>query len=236
MTPADPVTCDIVLVGGGHAHVEVIRRFAMDPEPGVRLTIVARDTFTPYSGMLPGYLAGHYDHAACHIDLRPLARLARARLIHAPATGLDPDARTVAVEGRPAIPFNLASIDVGSVPTKLGIDGADEYAIAVKPVDRFLNRWQDVEARLIESSGPFRLTVVGGGAGGVEVALSLRHRLRRYLAESGDNPDRVEVTVVTDRDTVLHQHAARPGRRPGRPASRGGSRRSPGLPARPSRS
>ncbi len=207
MTPAEPVTSDIVLVGGGHAHVEVIRRFAMEPEPGVRLTIVARDTFTPYSGMLPGYLAGHYDHTACHIDLRPLARLARARLIHAPATGLDPIAQTVAIEGRPPIPYDLASIDIGSVPTKLGIDGADDHAIPVKPVDQFLTRWQNVEARLTETSGPFRLTIVGGGAGGVEVALSLRHRLRRYLAENAGDPDRLAVTVITDRDTVLHQHA-----------------------------
>ncbi|MEM7120627.1 MAG: selenide, water dikinase SelD [Pseudomonadota bacterium] len=207
MTPSEPVTCDIVLIGGGHAHVEVIRRFAMEPEPGVRLTIIARDTFTPYSGMLPGYLAGHYDHAACHIDLRPLARMARARLIHAPATGLDPGARTVAIEGRPPIPYDLASIDVGSVPTTLGIAGADDHAVPVKPVDKFLTRWQSVEARVSETTGPFRLTVVGGGAGGVEVALSLRHRLRRHLTERGGDPDRVAVTVVTDRDTVLHQHA-----------------------------
>ncbi len=207
MTPAEPVTTDIVLVGGGHAHVEVVRRFAMEPEPGARLTIVARDTFTPYSGMLPGYLAGHYDHAACHIDLRPLARMARARLIHAPATGLDPIAGNIAIEGRPPVPYDLASIDIGSVPTTLGIAGADDHAIPVKPVDRFLARWQGVEARLSETSGPFRLTVVGGGAGGVEVALSLRHRLRRHLAEQGGDPDRVAVTVVTDRHTVLHQHA-----------------------------
>ena len=203
-----PITTDIVLIGGGHAHVEVLRRFAMEPEPGVRLTVVARDTFTPYSGMLPGYLAGHYDHASCHIDLRPLARLARARLIHAPATGLDVEARTVAIAGRPSIPFDYASLDIGSVPTRVDIAGADERAIAVKPVDRFLDRWNEVEARLLASQGLFRLVVVGGGAGGVEVALSLRHRLRVHLSAAGGDPERLDVTVVTDRPAVLHQHGA----------------------------
>ena len=203
-----PITCDIVLIGGGHSHVEVLQRFAMEPEPGVRLTLVARDSFTPYSGMLPGYLAGHYDHAACHIDLRPHARFARARLIHAPATGLDTKARTIAIEGRPPVSFDLASIDIGSAPTRAGIAGADRHAIAVKPVDLFLERWAEVEARLIATQGPFRLVVVGGGAGGVEVALSLRHRVCRHLEDAGGDPMRLHVTVVTDKPTVLHQHGA----------------------------
>ncbi len=208
MKADQPITTDIVLIGGGHAHVEVLRRFAMEPEPGIRLTVIARDTFTPYSGMLPGYLAGHYDHAACHIDLRPLARLARARLIHAPATGLDVNARMVSVAGRPSIPFDFASLDIGSVPTRNDIAGVEEHAIAVKPVDRFLERWDEVEAGLLASQGLFRLVVVGAGAGGVEVALSLRHRLREHLLAAGGDPERLEVTVVTDRATVLHQHGA----------------------------
>ena len=88
-TQSDPVRQDIVLVGGGHTHVDVLKRFGMKPEPGVRLTLIARDLLTPYSGMVPGLIAQHYTSAECHIDLRPLAVFAGARLIHAPATGLD---------------------------------------------------------------------------------------------------------------------------------------------------
>src|ERR1700739_3220479 len=94
-----PVETDIVLLGAGHAHVEVLRRFAMRPEPGVRLTLIGREPETPYSGMLPGLIRGDYTYDEAHIDLAPLATLAQARLILAEATSFDPHARTVTIPG-----------------------------------------------------------------------------------------------------------------------------------------
>ncbi len=101
MLPTTPIATDIVLLGAGHAHVEVLRRFALRPQPGIRLTLITREPHTPYSGMLPGLIRGDYGFDEAHIDTAPLAVAARARLILAEATGIDLAARQVIVPGRP---------------------------------------------------------------------------------------------------------------------------------------
>ena len=109
---------DLVLVGGGHSHVHVLKMFGMRPEPGVRLTLVTRDVETPYSGMLPGYVAGFYTRRECHIDLARLAAFAGARLVHAEAVGLDWREKRVLLRGRPAVAYDVLSIDIGITPAR----------------------------------------------------------------------------------------------------------------------
>jgi len=201
MKPTAPIHTDIVLVGGGHAHVDVLKKFGMKPEPGVRLTLVARDMLTPYSGMIPGYIAGQYTRAEAHIDLRPLAAFAGARLIHAPALSIDPVAKRLEIAGRPPLAFDIASIDTGSTPSTLDIEGA-EHALPVKPIDRFLEAYHRLGETICAHDGTFRLVIVGGGAGGVELAFALNHRLRGDAASLGKSPDDFTVTVV-EADPVL---------------------------------
>jgi len=205
MTPTVPIRRDIVLVGGGHSHVNVLKRFGMKPVPGVRLTLVARDMLTPYSGMIPGYIAGHYSRAEAHIDLRPLAAFAKARLVHAPATGLDAESNLLSVTGRPQLPFDLLSIDTGSTPTTLDIEGV-EHALPVKPIDHFLEAYHGLTDRIRDHVGPFHLTVVGGGAGGVELVLALNFRLRAAAHELGRKPEDFRFTLVEASDTLLPRY------------------------------
>jgi selenide,water dikinase len=173
MQSSSPIETDIVLLGAGHAHVEVLRQFAMRPEPGVRLTLIGREPETPYSGMLPGLIRSEYTHQQAHIDLAPLAALAKARLIVAEATSFDPEGCTVTVTGRPEIPFDLLSIDVGGIP--IAPAGA---GIPVKPIGGFLDRLHHLEAELPPGS---RIAVVGGGPAGVELALALAVRFSGQL-------------------------------------------------------
>ena len=173
-----PVLKDIVLVGGGHAHVSVLRMFGMQPLPGVRLTLITRDIQTPYSGMLPGFVAGHYTCEQVHIDLGPLARFAGARLYHGEVDGIDLARQLVHVPGRPPVSYDLLSINTGSRPRTIDVPGAMQHALPVKPIDRWLQEWEKLQARVLASRGEFRVLVVGGGAGGVELTLSTQHRLR----------------------------------------------------------
>jgi selenide,water dikinase len=173
-----PAVRDLVLLGGGHSHVEVLRAFAMRPLAGVRLTLVAREILTPYSGMLPGVVAGHYSDRAAHIDLAPLAQRAGARLIEDEVTGLDLAATSqissrqagyVHLAEHPELRFDLLSINTGAVPVQPAPVG-----IAVKPIGRFLPHWRQLQAAIAPGA---RIAVVGGGAGGIELALAIRHAL-----------------------------------------------------------
>ncbi len=198
---ATPITHDVVLVGGGHAHVHVLKKFGMRPAPGVRLTLIARDIETPYSGMLPGYIGGHYSFDECHIDLVRLARFAGARLIHDEAVGLDRPRSEVLCRDHPPIRYDIVSLDIGITPRRETIPGAAEHTVAVKPIDRFALRWTALLHRA-EALGSLRLAVVGGGAGGVELALAARHRLAALLAAPP------EITIVT-RGSLLPSHNSR---------------------------
>ena len=196
-----PIAQDLVLVGGGHAHVHVLKRFGMRPAPGVRVTLIARDVETPYSGMLPGYVAGHYQLDECHIDLMRLARFAGARLIHDEAVGLDRDRREVLCRAHPPIRYDVVSLDIGITPRRDAISGAAEHTVAVKPIDRFAERWENLLERARGRDG-LRLAIVGGGAGGVELALAARHRLTAMMFAPP------QITLVT-REGLLPSHNGR---------------------------
>ena len=198
-----PIERDVVLVGGGHAHVEVLRQFAMRSQPGTRLTLISREVNTPYSGMLPGFLAGHYSFDECHIDLAPLCQRTGARLFHNAVTDIDLERRRVVCEGRPPVAFDYLSIDTGSTPDDKDIEGK-EYATPIKPVDNFFSSWQSIEEKIVAAKGGFSLVIVGGGAGGVELSLCLRHRIARRDADAARA---LTITVVSDETNILSRHS-----------------------------
>ncbi|TVP61227.1 MAG: bifunctional NADH dehydrogenase FAD-containing subunit/selenide, water dikinase SelD, partial [Halomonadaceae bacterium] len=179
--PAQPVLRDIVLIGGGHSHVGVLKRFAMNPTPGVRLTLICRDTHTPYSGMLPGYVAGHYAYDDVHIDLSRLAEFAGARFYRDEAVGLDRRAGKVLCRNRPPVPYDQLSINIGSSPQISQVSGAAEHAVPVKPITGFNDHWTRLLARMSDHQGPLNVAIVGGGAGGVELLLAMQYRLQNEL-------------------------------------------------------
>lgn len=108
MRSAGPAAKHLVLVGGGHAHVTVIKSFGMQPEPGVIVTVVSKDIEAPYSGMLPGFVAGHYTYEECHIDLVRLATWAEMRVVHGTVTGIDRAQCRVEIEGRSPLGYTFS--------------------------------------------------------------------------------------------------------------------------------
>jgi selenide,water dikinase len=202
-TATQPIIKDVVLAGAGHSHVAVLRMFGMDPLPGVRFTLISREVHTPYSGMLPGLIAGLYEIDDAHIDTGPLARFAGARLYQDEVVDIDLAARRVICRHRPPVPYDLLSLNIGSTPNTFAVEGASEHAIPVKPIDGFLKRFETLKARVLERKGRTRLALVGGGAGGVELLLSVERRLRREVAQAGFDANGLSFTLVSDVPEIL---------------------------------
>ena len=166
----------VVLVGGGHSHIEVVRRFGAHPVPNSEITLVDTARFATYTGMLPGLIAGHYDFHDCRIDLASLAHRANARFEQASACAIDTTQRQLALSDGTSLDYDLISLDVGSVPSTAGVAGTADHAIAVKPFSGFIQQWDNLVERA--RSGQLRnVVVVGGSAAGVELVLAMQYRL-----------------------------------------------------------
>ena len=192
-----------VLIGGGHAHVHVLKHFAANPLAGAIVTLIGRDAKTPYSGMIPGFVAGHYSFDDCHIDLARLCVSTGARLIHGEATGIDRANRQVLLKDLPSVAYDVLSVDVGSAPNLDALPGAAKWAIPVKPIAELGRQWLAFLERMKTWLGPLDIVVIGGGAGGVELALAIDHRLRQ-MARGAE----LQVTLATKGEILTGQAEA----------------------------
>ncbi|MDJ0789940.1 MAG: selenide, water dikinase SelD [Myxococcota bacterium] len=184
MAEAGGIERELLLVGGGHAHVQVLRRFAMAPEPGVHLTLVVDTAEAVYSGMVPGVVAGDHPLSDAVIDCLPLARRARARVIVAEALRVDLAARRLEVAGRPPLAFDVLSLNLGGSVAGLSLPGVREHALATRPIGAFVSRMEERLAQL-EPGSRVRVVVVGAGGAGCELSLCVEARLR----EEGLEPE-----------------------------------------------
>ncbi len=198
-----PVLKDVVLVGAGHAHVQVLKLFGMDPLPGVRITLITREAHTPYSGMLPGLIAGYYTFDDTHIDTGPLCRFAGARLYNDTVVGIDRKAKLVLCSNRPPAPYDVLSIDIGSSPATAGIPGASDHAVPVKPVDGFLGRFDAMLTRVLEAKEPRHIAMIGGGASGIELLLAAQCRVEAEMRAAGRDPASVSFSLVSASHDIL---------------------------------
>ena len=198
-----------MLIGGGHSHISVLRQFGMKPIPGVQVTLICPDVYTPYSGMLPGLVAGHYTFDDIHVDLTVLAHFAGARLFVDEVVGIDPDNRRIHCANRPDVLYDVASINVGSTPNTADVPGAADTVVPVKPINRFAARWGALSTNLTARMDDLKIGIVGGGAGGVELALAVSHRLRSM--QSNDCAKAIEIHLVTQENDILTSHNRRAG-------------------------
>ena len=172
---------NVVLVGGGHTHIQVLESFDQEPPPPCNLTLIVDRPIAVYSGMVPGYIAQQYRAEELEIDAEAWARRVGAEVVVDRAVRVDPGRREIEVESGEAVPYDIASFDIGSTIAALELPGVREHAIPTRPIAVFNERVGEVaeRARARGSAQPFRVVVVGAGAAGVEVAFTSQHRLER---------------------------------------------------------
>ncbi|MBT7226265.1 MAG: selenide, water dikinase SelD [Gammaproteobacteria bacterium] len=207
---SSPIVKHLVLVGGGHSHLAVLKKLGMDSVPGLSITLISRDIETPYSGSLPGYISGVYSRDDIHIDLRPLAQFTGVRLIHSEVSHIDFEQKTIHLDGRPAIEFDLISLNIGSKPNATKIPGATDFAIGIKPIDQFLRYWDilrtDILSAIDTQNKHYRFLIVGGGPASVELAFAVQHRIHSELAIKKFDSSPLEIGIVTAEDELLRFH------------------------------
>jgi len=190
---------ELVLVGGGHSHALVVRMLGRRPLTGVNVTLLSESDWAPYSGMLPGHVAGFYRWEDMHINLRSLCNFAGVNFVATRVNGLDLQRHQVHCEDRLPLRADVLSLNIGATPRLSDCPGADQWAIPSKPVPRLLAGWEQVQAAGRESGRTLRLVIVGGGAGGVELALAMQRQL----------PTRTIFTLIHQGDHLLSGHNAR---------------------------
>lgn len=192
----------VVLIGGGHAHVEVIRRYGMLKNPPFQLTLISDTPMASYSGMLPGVVATHYEKAQAHIDLGHLCLRSGVRFISGSVANVDIKKRQITISGdRPTIGYESVSFDIGARPNIPDLPGIENLSIPVKPVDFFLQKIDELDRSISKASAdnPIRIVIMGGGVAGCELALALNYRWSRESRLIG----RYRIKVVESEPSIL---------------------------------
>jgi len=166
----------LLLLGGGHAHVQVLAELARQPIPGWQVRLVTPYRRQIYSGMLPGWIAGHYPLDDCAIDLDALAKQAGVELLETACTGLDADAQWLRCANGEQLRFDRLSIDTGPVAALQDLPGAAEHALPIRPIEGFVAAWPALVTRIAARQDRFELLLAGAGAAGVELAFAFQQR------------------------------------------------------------
>lgn len=191
----------LLLAGAGHAHVEVLRRQALEPSPELSIQLISPDAELAYSGMLPVTIAGLYQRREMHVNVGALAGAAGAHYLRTRVVGVQANAGRLVCENGLTLDYDLLSLDIGSAAIDLPRAPGAVPCVPVKPVDGL---WAGIDAMdnaHAEQAETARVAVVGGGAGGVELILALAYRCRGWQQMP-------QLTLHARGDSLLADHSA----------------------------
>ncbi len=195
-----PLNKTLLLVGAGNAHLQLVRMWAMKPVSGVRVVLVNESLSAPYSALVPACIAGERGLKDISVDLVQLCAKAKVGLIHASVSSLDLSSHTMELVGRPPMGFDLISLNVGSRPKVPLEAGIERYGIITKPLSGLVSRIEQIRNSLTQRPRPFRWVVIGGGAGGCEIACAIRKAFTGF-------PEKISLEILQSSSVLLPGHS-----------------------------
>ncbi len=172
----------IILIGGGHSNIQVIKSWAMNPPKNAKLILISDQANAPYSGMLPLYIKGEYTFDEVHFDLRRICALAHVDFIESKVTKIDPEKKIILLENRPSVSYDYASINTGIIPLESFLDYSKEKdekrVVFLKPISKLIYKFEIILQEITKSNKTLHLAMIGGGAAGIEMTFMIQARLQ----------------------------------------------------------
>lgn len=193
----------LLLLGGGHAHVKVLADLAERPLAGWDVRLVTPYRRQIYSGMLPGWIAGHYPLQACALPLDEMSARAAVAFHQTAGSALDLQRNALHCADGSGFHFDLLSIDTGPMPALDRLPGAEDHALPIRPIEGFVAAWPALVDRILARCRRFELAIVGAGAAGVELAFAIHRRAQT------DGWSHLRITLVGSDELPLDGAPAR---------------------------
>nr|WP_039813224.1 FAD-dependent oxidoreductase [Jeotgalibacillus malaysiensis] len=177
----------IVLAGGGHTHLEVLRRLTAERDTELKWVLVSASRYHYYSGMFSGFAEGLYTLEEIRVDLKKICEDKKVDFIEDTLQSFDSAEQTAILSSGRCLAYDRLSLDIGSHTAPDQIEGLAEKQVQIKPAHLFPDR--------IEACRKAKeLVIIGGGAAAVEMAFSFH----QWKQQNGRKYDRVTVIASSE--------------------------------------
>lgn len=156
----------IILAGGGHGHVTLLRELKNKPLPNTEIHLISDYPLQYYSGMLPGYIQGVYSKEDFSFNLQELANQTGVSFHCETIKQVDANRQTVTTDSS-TYPYDLLSLNLGVISDDLLPIKSGSKVCKTKPINEIVEFCDNLTA------SPFMLSIVGGGLSGCELAIAL---------------------------------------------------------------
>ena len=183
----------LVLVGGGHAHIETLLNLNEFTRRGHSVTLISPSPYHYYSGMGPGMLSGIYRPQEVRFNVRKMAEGRNAAYIEDTVEVIDPYGHSLSLRSGRKIHYDIASFNTGSEIETGAFVPPGSNVIPVKPIKNLLR----ARKRILHWSPDRRehSVIAGGGPAGVEISANAWKLIHDHRIDAG-------ITLITGRSLM----------------------------------